>query len=83
MNPYWFVLAATLFVNLMVFVRWLHRITRDNEISRGFVRDMAINHLPYVYHSLRALAAKHGIELPDPPPLRFVEVINNKNGRDR
>ena len=51
---------------------------RDEEIRRAFVRDMASNHLPHVYHALRRIAAKLEIEIDEPPPLRFREL----NGSD-
>lgn len=79
MNPYWLIVAFTLLTQLFVFLRWLHRRLRDGEIERAFVRDMATNHLPHIYHALRSLAAHHGVEISDPPPVRFLEL----NGRDK
>ena len=78
MNPYWLVVAFALFTQFCLFVRWLHRRVRDSAIEREFVRDMAINHLPHIYHALRQLAHHHGVELKEPPPVRFLEL----NGRD-
>jgi hypothetical protein len=74
MNPYWLVLAFSTAVQLVVFLRWLHRRTRDDEIRRAFVRDMALNHLPHLYHALRQIAARLDIELKDPPPVQFLEL---------
>jgi len=79
MNPYWLILATTAIVHFVFFLRWLHRITRDEEISRAFVRDMATNHLPHIYHALRQLGERLGVELEEPPPVQFVEL----NGKDR
>jgi hypothetical protein len=79
MNLYWIVVAFPSCVQLFLFIRWLHRRTRDDEIRRGFVRDMAVNHLPHLYHALRQIAAKLNIELEDPPPVQFLEF----NGQDR
>jgi len=79
MNPYWFVLATTVIAQLGIFLRWLHRRTRDDEISRAFVRDMATNHLPHIYQALRQLSARFDVELNEPPPVRFVEL----DGEDR
>jgi len=50
-----------------------------DEIMRIFVRDMAVNHLPHIYHALQWLCQKQGIELPDPPPIRWVD-LNGRNG---
>ena len=72
-------LAFTLLTQFFVFLRWLHRRLRDAAIERAFVRDMATNHLPHIYRALRCLAAHHGIEIDDPPPVRFLEL----NGHDK
>jgi hypothetical protein len=74
MTPYWIVAALSTGAQFVLFVRWLHRRTRDDEIRRAFVRDMALNHLPHLYHALRQIAAHLGIELDDPPPVRFLEI---------
>ena len=80
MNPYWLIVAFTLVTQLCVFFRWLHRRLRDAAIERAFIRDMAINHLPHIYHALRCIAAHHGLEIEDPPPVRFLE-LNGKQGK--
>jgi hypothetical protein len=79
MNPYWLVIGGPAFVQLFFFIRWLHRRTRDDEIRRAFVRDMAVNHLPHLYHAIRQIAGQLGIELEEPPPVQFLEL----NGHDR
>jgi hypothetical protein len=79
MNSYWLVVGGPAFVQLFFFVRWLHRRTRDDEIRRAFVRDMAVNHLPHLYHAIRQIAGQLGIELEESPPVQFLEL----NGHDR
>jgi hypothetical protein len=79
MNPYWIVVALSSLVQFLIFLRWLHRRTRDDEIRRAFIRDMAINHLPHLYHALRQIAGHLGLELEDPPHVQFMEL----NGNDR
>ena len=79
MNPYWIVIGFPSFLQLIFFLRWLHRRTRDDEIRRAFVRDMAINHLPHLYHALRQIAGHLGIELEEPPHVQFLEL----NGGER
>jgi len=74
MNPYWLVVAFTVLAQLVIFLRWLHRRMRDDEIERAFVRDMATNHLPHIYHALRLIADQLDVELVEPPPLRFIEL---------
>jgi len=78
MNPYWLIVAFTLLAQLVMFLRWLHRRLRDEEIERAFIRDVAVNHLPHIYHALRLIAAHLQIELDEPPPVRFLEL----NGAD-
>ena len=74
MNPYWIVVGFTSVVQFFIFLRWLHRRTRDDEIRRAFIRDMAINHLPHLYHALRQIAGHLGLELKEHPPVQFVEL---------
>jgi hypothetical protein len=74
MNPYWLIVFFTVIAQLVVFLRWLHRRMRDDEIERAFVHDMATSHLPHMYHALRLIANHLDIELEDPPPVRFLEL---------
>jgi hypothetical protein len=74
MNPYWLVVPFTVIAQLVVFLKWLHRRMRDAEIERAFVRDMATNHLPHIYQALRQIANEQGIELEEPPPVRFLDL---------
>ncbi|MGB6669499.1 MAG: hypothetical protein WBE73_14220 [Candidatus Acidiferrum sp.] len=68
-------------VQFVLFLRWLHRRMRNDEIVRAFVRDIATNHLPHIYAALHAIARKQGIDAPEPPMVRFVE-INGRRHRD-
>jgi hypothetical protein len=61
-------------VQFVVFLRWLHRRMRNDEITRAFVRDIATNHLPHIYSALREIAQGQGIELSEPPLVRFVDL---------
>jgi hypothetical protein len=74
-------ILATLCVQFLLFLRWLHRRMRDDEIMRAFVRDVATNHLPHIYAALRIIAAEKGIELDSPPLVRFLE-LNGNRGRE-
>jgi hypothetical protein len=58
---------------------------RDASIERAFIRDVAINHLPHIYHALGRIAAYHGVAIDDPPPVRFVELngAHEKSGPHR
>jgi hypothetical protein len=72
--------AASASIQLIVFLRWLHRRMRDDEVNRLFIRDVAHNHLPHIYEALHKMAAKHGILLDLPPNVRFME-FNDRNGK--
>lgn len=61
-------------VQLALFLRWLHRRMRDDEITRTFVRDIATNHLPHIYSALRQIAEEQEIALEEPPLVRFVDL---------
>jgi hypothetical protein len=66
-----------LVVQFVLFLRWLHRRMRNDEISRAFIRDIATNHLPHIYDALHKIAARQGITLDETPMVRFVDL----NGR--
>jgi hypothetical protein len=72
--------VASVLVQLALFLRWLHRRMRDDEIVRAFVRDVAVNHLPHMYSALRQIAEHQGITLEEPPLVRYVE-FNGGKGR--
>lgn len=74
---------ASVGVQFVLFLRWLHRRMRDDEIVRAFVRDIATNHLPHIYSALRAIAAEKGIALEDPPLVRFVDLHAHANHHRR
>jgi Fe2+ transport system protein B len=79
LDPYWISLAFTAVVQFALFVRWLYRRVRSDELNRAFVHDMATNHLPHIYELLLKLCEKQGIEAEAQPPIRWVEL----NGNDK
>ena len=77
MPIHWFAVLAALLpvaVQFVLFLRWLHRRMRNDEITRAFVRDIATNHLPHIYSALQQIAREQGIELTEPPLVRFVDL---------
>ena len=74
----WLTTLIPVAVQFVVFLRWLHRRMRNEEITRAFVRDIATNHLPHIYNALEKLAAKQGIELDETPMVRFVDLHHRK-----
>lgn len=62
--------------------RWLYKRTRNNEINQKFVHDVATNHLPHLYDGQKRIAAHLGVELPDPPPIQFIELNGHRKCED-
>jgi hypothetical protein len=79
LNSYWLGIAASLAVQLVLFLRWLYRRIRNDELLRIFVEDVATNHLPHIYERLEKLCEKQGIERSTLPSIRWV----NLNSRTR
>jgi hypothetical protein len=85
MLSHWSTLVAAVIpvgVQFVLFLRWLHRRMRNDEIVRAFVRDIATNHLPHIYSALHAIAQKQGIDAPEPPVVRFVELHGHRRHQD-
>jgi len=78
MNPNWIIVAFSAFVQFFIFLRWLHRRMRDDEIRRAFIRDMALNHLPHLYQALRQIVTHLGLQLEEPPSVQFLELNGNE-----
>ncbi len=58
MPAHWYGILAALVpivAQFVLFLRWLHRRMRDDEIARAFVRDVATNHLPHIYNALQKI----------------------------
>ena len=70
-------------VQFVVFLRWLHRRMRDDEIVRACVRDIALQHLPYIHGALQRLAGEQGIALSAPPVVRFLDLDTPLPGASR
>ena len=75
----WLPVALTSLVQLALFLRWLYRRIRNDEITRAFVHDMATNHLPHIYERLEQLCAQQGIDRTAAPPIRWLDF----NGKSR
>ena len=85
MSVHWYGILtamASAGVQFVLFLRWLHRRMRDDEITRAFVRDVAENHLPHIYNALRKIAAQQGIDLDETPLVQFV-AFNGQGGHGR
>jgi hypothetical protein len=77
MPIHWYGVLTAIFtagVQFVLFLRWLHRRMRNDEITRAFVRDIATNHLPHIYNALQKIAAEQGIALDETPMVRFVDL---------
>lgn len=79
LDPYWISLVFSGIVQFALFVRWLYRRVRNDEVNRAFVHDMATNHLPHIYDLLVKLCEKQGIEATSQPPIRWIELNGAKD----
>ena len=52
----WLATLLPVVVQFVIFLRWLHRRMRNEEITHAFVRDIATNHLPHIYNALQKIA---------------------------
>lgn len=66
----------------VLFLRWLHRRMRDDEINRAFIRDLALIHLPHIYGALQSICEQQGITVHPAPVVRFVD-LRGSNGHRR
>jgi hypothetical protein len=72
--------AVAVAVQFVLFLRWLHRRMRDDEVARAFLRDIALNHLPHIYTALHEFARQQGIELREAPMINYVD-FNGRRGK--
>ena len=76
-SPWMMVVAVlSLGTQLVVFLRWMHRRVRDDEIQRAFIRDLALRHLPAIYKALHVIAERQGIDLDETPLVNYVDLRN-------
>jgi hypothetical protein len=78
-DPYRAALAFAAAVQFILFLRWLYRRIRNDELLRVFVEDMALNHLPHIYERLNQLCDQRGITHLDPPPIRWINLNGPRN----
>ena len=81
MPAHWYAVitaVASAGVQFVLFLRWLHRRMRNDEIARAFIRDIATNHLPHIYNALQKIAAQQGIELEETPLVHFVDLDSHR-----
>jgi len=77
----WLTAFVPVVVQFVIFLRWLHRRMRNEEITPAFVRDIATNHLPHIYNALQKIATQQGIDLDDTPLVQFVDLNGRHKGK--
>jgi hypothetical protein len=80
-NLTWLTTLLPIAAQFVLFLRWLHRRMRNDEITRAFVHDVATNHLPHIYNALQKIAAKQGIEIDETPVIHFVDLHRHRRHR--
>ncbi len=78
-----FTAVATASVQFVLFLRWLHRRMRDDEINRAFIRDLALIHIPHIYGALQSICEQQGITVRAAPAVRFVDLHGANGSRRR
>ncbi len=76
----WLTTLFPVCVQFVLFLRWLHRRMRNDEMIHACVRDIALTHLPHIYDSLLALAKEKGTVPPKTPVIHFVDFHNRRKG---
>ena len=74
----WLATLVPVLVQFVIFLRWLHRRMRNEEINRAFVHDIATNHLPHIYTALQKIATQQGITLDETPMVQFVDLNHRR-----
>jgi hypothetical protein len=74
LNAPWWTLAFGTLVQLVLFLRWLYRRIRNDEMTRVFVEDMATHHLPHIYDLLLKICEEQGIDHTRPPRIRWIDL---------
>jgi hypothetical protein len=72
-DPYWWTVALSSLVQLLMFIRWIYRRIRNDEMMRAFVEDMAKIHLPHTYTLLEKLCARQGIDASERPQINWID----------
>lgn len=73
-DPRWLPGIFVFGVQFVLFLRWLHRRVRNEEITRVFVQDIALNHLPHIYDLLQRLCREQGIDGGNAPIVRWLDI---------
>jgi sensor c-di-GMP phosphodiesterase-like protein len=81
LNSNWLAIGISALAQLVLFLRWLYRHIRNEDVNRAFVEDMATNHLPHIYDLLVKLADRQGIAHEAPPPIRWIDLSNHHHSR--
>jgi hypothetical protein len=73
-DPRWLPYLFAGIVQFVLFLRWIYRRIRNDEMTRVFVEDMARNHLPHIYRLLERLCDEQGIRHTPRPHIRWVDM---------
>jgi hypothetical protein len=79
LDPYRATLALTALVQFFLFLRWLYRRVRNDELLRVFVEDMATSHLPHIYERLNQLCDQQGIARSTTPTIHWIKLNGPQN----
>jgi hypothetical protein len=69
----WWAIVVPLLVQTVVFLRWLYRRIRNDEMTRAFVEDMATIHLPHTYDLLERIFDAQNMKPPARPKINWID----------
>lgn len=78
LDPYCLSLLFAGLAQFTLFLRWLFRRMRDDELHRAFLHDMATNHLPHIYGLLVKLCEKQGIAIEPTPAIHWIDLDRSR-----
>ena len=78
-DPYWWTFALASLVQFVVFIRWIYRRIRNDEMNRAFIKDIATNHLPHIYEMLEKLCDRQGIDHSPRSLIRWVDLGSRRH----
>jgi hypothetical protein len=79
LNSNWLTVAFASVIQLAIFVRWVYRRIRNDEITRLFLEDMATHHLPHIYELLGKLCDQQGIKRAPLPPVQWIDLSHREH----
>jgi hypothetical protein len=66
--------VVTLAAQTTAFLTWFFKHTAQMKINNAFIEDIATCHIPYIHSALQQIARAKGIDLAEPPNIKWVQM---------